>query len=183
MPHRVVAAFLLLVIACTSPAAGPEPLPGTKLLDMQGDLASQMVAGIDRFLLRETEESVERRAALWKRDFSSPENYAKSVEPNRQHLRRMLGVENVSRSEQGQRAFEIAGHTVSRVVRAMRKNDDYSVVAVRWPVLPGVSGEGILISPLKQQEFANCIVIPDADQTPEMLAGPNELKGEVPAAS
>ncbi len=43
-----------------------ECLPGTEPLGMQGDLAEQMVAGLDRFLMAEIEASVGRRAALWK---------------------------------------------------------------------------------------------------------------------
>jgi hypothetical protein len=59
---------------------------------MEGDLAAQMVAGIDKFLLREIELSVGRREQHWKRDFSSPEAYNKSIEPNRQRLAKILGV-------------------------------------------------------------------------------------------
>ena len=33
------------------------PLPGTKPLTMTGDIASEMVAGADRFLLKQIEES------------------------------------------------------------------------------------------------------------------------------
>ena len=37
----------------------------------EGELAADMVAGINRFLMRETEASIERRAQFWQRDFSS----------------------------------------------------------------------------------------------------------------
>jgi hypothetical protein len=47
------------------------PFPGTVLLELQGDIASNLVAGVDRFLLRETELSIGRRAPFWNRDFSS----------------------------------------------------------------------------------------------------------------
>ena len=79
-----------LLLACAPAQA--QPLPGTEPLTQQGDLSAQMVAGIDRFLMRETEASVARRARHWKRDFSSPEAYAKSVEPNRQRLRKIIGA-------------------------------------------------------------------------------------------
>jgi len=45
-----------------------------------------------------------------------------------------------------------------------------TVHAVRWPVLPGVHGEGLLIQP-KGTLRARVIALPDADQTPEQLAG------------
>src|SRR5438067_9405858 len=94
------AARFVLVLACLSSfsaavgqqkVSGP-PLPGTQPLTTEGDIAAQMVAGIDKFLLREIELSVERREKFWKRDFSSPEAYNKSIEPNRQRLKKILGV-------------------------------------------------------------------------------------------
>src|SRR4029450_6352133 len=92
--------FLLCIVFCSSlliPSSGEdtkpgEPLAGTKPLTLEGDIAAQMVAGIDKFLLREIDLSVERRAKYWKRDFSSPEAYNKSIEPNRQRLAKILGV-------------------------------------------------------------------------------------------
>src|SRR5262245_66469003 len=69
--------------------SGP-PLPDTEALTMDGDIAAQMVAGIDKFLLREIDLSVGRREKHWNRDFSSPEAYNKSIEPNRQRLKRIL---------------------------------------------------------------------------------------------
>src|SRR5262249_50711486 len=70
---------------------GP-PLPETKPLTMQGDIAMQLVEGVDKFLLREIDKSIERRARHWKRDFSSPEAYNKSIEPNRKRLAHILGI-------------------------------------------------------------------------------------------
>src|SRR5437763_16813507 len=92
--------LLLPLLACLSwslpclaqeKVSGP-PLAGTEALTMEGDIAAAMVAGIDKFLLREIELSVERREQYWKRDFSSPEAYNKSIEPNRQRLKKILGV-------------------------------------------------------------------------------------------
>jgi hypothetical protein len=41
---------------------------------------------------------------------------------------------------------------------------------VRWPVLEGVTGEGLLLEP-RSGVRASVIALPDADQTPEQLAG------------
>ena len=46
----------------------------------------------------------------------------------------------------------------------------YRIYQVRWPVFTGVSGEGILLQP-KISPAGNVIALPDADQTPEQLAG------------
>ena len=91
LPMMALFVFWLIGGACLA-ADPPAQLPGTQPLTMEGDLAAQMVAGIDKFLLRELDLSVGRREKLWKRDFSSPEAYSKSIEPNRQRLAKILGV-------------------------------------------------------------------------------------------
>src|SRR5579871_6382120 len=86
---------LLLVGAVAVLAHSPlcaEPLPETKPLTREGDLAAQMVEGIDKYLMRELAASVEKRKQFWKPDFSSPEAYVKSVQPNRERLKKILGV-------------------------------------------------------------------------------------------
>src|SRR5690606_10174759 len=46
----------------------------------------------------------------------------------------------------------------------------YEVHAVRWPVLPGVTGEGLFLRP--RRPAAACVVaLPDADQSPGAMAG------------
>ena len=77
---------------CLSLLVVADPLPGTQPLEDKDDLAMKMVAGIDKYLTRELKASVEKRKAHWKPDFSSPEAYAKSVEPNRQRLKQILGM-------------------------------------------------------------------------------------------
>ena len=83
-----------VVSALISISDGDEisPLPGTDPLIMEGDIASQLVAGVDKFLLRELDASVERRMKYWNRDFSSAESYNASVKHNRERLAHILGV-------------------------------------------------------------------------------------------
>src|SRR5688572_13913996 len=69
--------LLLPVLALACAVAAAEPLAGTRPLETPGDLAEQMVAGIDRYLTRETEAATATRAERWKRDFSSPQAYAR----------------------------------------------------------------------------------------------------------
>src|SRR5262249_39966442 len=88
---RPVLAVTVLIGAVARLTAG-EPLPDTKPLTLEGDLAAQMVAGIDKYLMREIAASVEKRKEYWKPDFSSPDAYAKSVQPNRERLKKILGV-------------------------------------------------------------------------------------------
>src|SRR5690349_5757801 len=85
------AAALFLLLGASALAAG-EVLPGTRPLETTNDLSREMVAGIDRFLMREIAASVTRRTNLWHRDFSSTDAYEKSVQPNRDSLKRIIGA-------------------------------------------------------------------------------------------
>ena len=46
----------------------------------------------------------------------------------------------------------------------------YRVYQVRWPVLENVSGEGLLLQP-RRPPRARVVALPDANQTPEQIAG------------
>ena len=50
----------------------------------------------------------------------------------------------------------------------------YEVFAVRWPAFGDVTGEGLLLTPVNRSPVANIVALPDADQTPEQLAGLTE---------
>jgi len=159
---------LLLTGAVAVLALAPlraEPLPETKPLTRDGDLASQMVEGIDKYLMRELAASVEKRKQFWKPDFSSVEAYRKSVQPNRERLKKILGVvdERVSPV-----VMEYVGEGTASPLVA--ETDSYKVYSVRWPVLPGVDGEGLLLEP-KGKVVAQVVALPDADWTPEMAVG------------
>jgi dienelactone hydrolase len=124
-----------------------------------------MRAGIDRFLAREFERAVKERSRYWKRDLSSPESYERSVAPNRERLRRMLGVVDARLPIT---ALELIATTAAPALVA--ETDTFRILAVRWPVLEGITGEGLLLEP-KDKPRACVIALPDADQTPEQLAG------------
>src|SRR4051794_24189094 len=168
MSHRIFRAsglVILLLIAC-SVGARAEPLAGTKPLAVERDFASDMVDGIDRFLLRETERTAGARGTLWKRDLSSQRAYEQSVEPNRARLAKMIGV--VDARERPARLELLATTTQPALVE---RGSGFEAYAVRWPVLRGASGEGLLLRPAEGAPVADVIAVPDADQTPEMLAG------------
>ncbi|MFL5245125.1 MAG: dienelactone hydrolase family protein [Gemmataceae bacterium] len=154
--------ILLLSLASLQAA---EPLSGTKPLTADGDLAAKMVEGIDKYLMRELADSVLKRKEHWKPDYSSVDAYTKSIEPNRQRLRKILGVVDP-------RVTPVEMEYVGTAKRPalIAETDAYKVYTVRWPVLEGVDGEGLLLEP-KGKALANVIALPDADWTPEMLVG------------
>ena len=153
---------------------GP-PLPGTKPLTMRGDIASELVAGVDRFLLRQIDESTANRPRFWKRDFSSAKAYEASVEPNRKRLAHILGVRDRRASVPGIRRIVDPSGGVNKIFGNGQKGKK-DVHFVSWPAFGDVTGEGLELG-----TGETCvIVVPDADQTPEQLAG---LVPGVPPAS
>jgi dienelactone hydrolase len=140
----------------------PQPmhLPNTQLLTERGDLAELMVAGIQRYLLRATEASVEKRQRHWHRDTKTPAAYAQSVEDNRQRLAKIIGA-------QDPRSTPELSYLADRPVAHGR---NYEIHAVRWRTFERLDAEGLLLEP-KRKARAQIIAIPDADQTPESLAG------------
>ena len=180
MKFLVSTAALLFVLACPwgsraaeqssgSEGATPECLAGTKPLDLQGDIASQLVSGVDQFLLSELERSEGRRERFWHRDYSSPEAYRASIATNRARLAHILGVRD-------RRVPFQAPELVSTLKEPalVCQTEKYDVLEIRWPVLDGVHGEGLLLAPHNSQGVAQVIAIPDATQTPEQLAGLEE---------
>ncbi|MCX7824731.1 MAG: hypothetical protein N2689_04150 [Verrucomicrobiae bacterium] len=141
------------------------PLPGTRLLTGTNDYSLEMVAGIDRFLDRELAASVERRAAKWKRDFSSPEAYVKSVEPNRERFKRIIGLVD-ERAEPALHLLATPTHSGQ-----VGEGKDYKIFAVRWSVLPGVDAEGWLFQP-NGPPVADVVALPDCDAPADAITKP-----------
>jgi dienelactone hydrolase len=158
-------AFALLLLGLPLVAAEPLPLPHTTLLTNATDLSQAMVAGIDRFLLRETDLAAAHRGERWKRDFGSAAAYEKSIATNRENLRRMIGAVD-PRLPSPTPELVATLDTPAEVA----ETDRFTARAVRWPVLEGVFGEGLLIQP-KGRIRARVVAIPDADQTPELICG------------
>ena len=139
---------------------------------MQGDLAEQMVDGIHRFLLRRTGDAAQERGRLWQRDYTSADDYHRSVSPNRERFRQIIGAVD---PRVGFQAPALVANLVTSAEVA--QGAGYKVYAVRWPVLDqvvadfgGLDAEGLLLQP-ERRPAARVVAIPDADQSPEMLAG------------
>lgn len=158
-----IAAVWLLASVAARPAQ--PPLPGSTALTMEGDLSAEMVAGIARFLDREIAASGGGRDAFWRPEFSSRDVYEKSVAANRDRFGRIIGVID-QRLPDPEMEYVATVSVPARVA----ETDRFVAHAVRWPVLEGVFGEGLLLQP-KGRVVANVIAVPDADQAPEAIAG------------
>jgi dienelactone hydrolase len=157
--------FIAVLLVTSAPiASAQQQLPGTGPL-AGGDAAAEMVEGINRFLARRTVESLQTRTSFWKRNFRSPEDHERSISPNRDEFRKIIGVVDERLPAPG---LELEATTADSALVA--ETARFRVFAVRWPVLDGVTGEGLLLEP-KTAPIARIVAIPDADASPEMLAG------------
>src|SRR5688572_26707848 len=146
--------------------AEPAPLAGTRPLEGTEDLSVAMRVALRQFYQTQIDASVAQRADLWKRDFSSPAAYEASIEPNRARLRRIVGlVEQRPTVEHGPELVATVDRPALRADTAT-----HTVRAVRWRAFSHVWAEGLLLEP-KSPVVARIVALPDADQTPELLAG------------
>src|SRR5262249_30981084 len=142
----------VVAVAAAPLSAHAQALPGTKLLEGKEDFAKVMVQGIGKWLDRETAASVAKRKELWKADYTNVEAYRKSVQPNRERLRKILGLVDERLSPK----LEYVGEP-SRSTPVATANT-FKVYAVRWAVLPGVDGEGLLFEPNDGDPSVNLII-------------------------
>jgi hypothetical protein len=165
MKPMVAKITTLLCLILLGPSLRAQQLPGTQPLTREGDLAAQMVAGIDKYLMRELAASPSRRKAVWQPDYSTVAAYLDSVQPHRQRLAQLLGA-----GEPRLAAVDLELVATLHTPALVSESSSFRVFAVRWPVLPGVDAEGLLLEP-KGKAVACVVAIPDADWTPEMLVG------------
>jgi dienelactone hydrolase len=163
--QRACVGMLSLLAFLETARVQAQALPGSSLLQGKEDFAAKMVDGIDRYLTRALSASVAKRQEYWKPDYTSTEAYLASVAPNRERFKKIIGVID---QRLPVNALEFTGSTLHPALIAVTR--EYKVYTVRWPVLPGVHGEGLLLEP-KRKPAAYVVAIPDADMTPEMFAG------------
>src|ERR1043166_4284624 len=167
---RLLCSKSLLLICLGGPALNPsaqsQTLAGTATVTMEGDIASNLVTGADQFLLRKIDEATAGGGRFWHRDFSSWQAYEQSLATNRQHLAHILGASD-KRTDPIE--VELLATVTHPALRGRVKG--YEVLGVRWPAFGEVHGEGLLFRPVQGAPIARVVAIPDADQTPEQLAG------------
>lgn len=167
----------------------PVPLPNTQPLTWNlspQEVSRKMLNGAHAFIDEKIKQSRDGRAELWRRDFSSPRDYERSVGPNRKRFMDIIGIRDKGMSVVSYHPLfnedtpvSMQKITVTDDQEAVAETDQYIVYQVRWPVLGNIYGEGLLLRP-KTNAVANIIAIPDADQTPEQLVG---LSSGVPSES
>ena len=143
--------------------------PGTKLLTTSDDLSVENLKAVDRFFVKQIERSVDDRRTFWQRDYSGPIAYHDSIQTNRDRLRRRIGI--VDQRQPGGDLQLVATLNTPAVVA---ESDRVRITAVRWRVFDDADAEGLLLEPTDGVR-ALVVAVPDADSTPERLAGLDPL--------
>lgn len=165
----------------------PDVMPGTEPLKAEDDRSIVILDGAHAFIEEKIRSAAAGRSRYWNRDLSSRENYERSIAPNRKRLAHIIGLEDKSIPPQNYKLVLKEEHPNVRLEKIAVNHDPliiaetpaFRVYAIRWPVLHLIYGEGLLLEP-KTQAVGNVVAVPDADQTPEQLAG---LAEGIPPAS
>jgi dienelactone hydrolase len=86
------------------------------------------------------------------------------VEANRDRLAEIIGCVDGRQAARMERFGDDSNPAL------VAETDEYRVFQVRWPVLDGIDGEGLLVQP-KTTPRAHVVAVPDADLTPEQILG------------
>jgi dienelactone hydrolase len=186
IPRRLL--FLGLLGLVTSPAFGqtdtnpaqldpsPSVLPGTRAVEPRPDYASDLVDGVDRFLLRQLEQSIEVRKTSWPKPEglkNGIQDYLQVTEPLRQQYREAIGLVD-PRAESPRLTLDLeldlkdANGQFSSPIGTF---DGGNIYPVRWPVHEGVEARGLLVVPETKPASWSIVLVPDAGQMPEDLCG------------
>ena len=76
----------------TANVPDPVPLAGTAPLEKSGDIASELVAAADRFLLDQLDQAAREPKERWHHDRTSSAAYEASIATGRTRLRHLLGL-------------------------------------------------------------------------------------------
>lgn len=179
-PAWFVFSFSVLSTFSVAMAQQGEPakvLAGTTELVSSADQASEMVDGIDRYLLRALAASVDERMQNWPKpagDANDTAQYKQSVQGLRDELRMRIGmVDARPKCERFELATRIPLDGKTGIKSVVAQNDKFSIYAIRWHVLEGVEASALMVVPQGDIRF-NTLLIPDAGQTPEQLCGLTE---------
>lgn len=144
-------------------------LAGTDRLTGERPIDEWMVEGLQRYCLRELAAAPARRANHWRPHLATRALLEKQVVTSRDRLRTIIGAtdQRLTAGATPQVAFELLSTLDHSSVVA--RSPSVTVHRVRWPVLAGVTAEGLLLVPNAVR--AGVVALPDADWTPEMLCG------------
>jgi hypothetical protein len=155
---------LIWIIYSTNLINAQKFLPNTTLLDA-GDLGTKMVSGIGTWLDAKTLENQTLRNEKFLSNAKKDSLDPKVLEQKRLTLKKILGIID---SPQITEDLELL-QTLNKPALIF-ENKQYKILKIRWQVVEGLHGEGLLIEP-KVKPIAQIIAIPPPDVTPESFCG------------
>ena len=146
-----------------------QTLPGTQRLTMEGDIASAMIDGIDRFLLKKIAE--EQAKSL--RELSDIEHFFMPEGLGEPFHRDLLGLHDPLIQDKRFLNREVFGPIAIQQplggVKELGMATSWQAAWANWPVYEGVEASGLVLTP-KEIRFV-VYLIPDAGQSPFDLCG------------
>ena len=144
-------------------------LPGSEPLEMQGDIASELVAGVDRFLLEQLRRSPAARQQRWPRpaEGDAADQWNTVAGKLRERLSTIIGLRDAR-----VKAPRVLLEREITATAPYAEGAAWTAERARWPVLNGVEATGLWLQPRERTSPKfRAVVIPDAGQTPEQLIG------------
>lgn len=174
MRSVVVSILFLFCLVCTLEAAPPkawdgwvfddyvrnesdEFLPGTSLLTWKQDYSVVMNAGIDRFLLEQTQKVRDLRTRRWNHGATTRQDYDRFLSAKREKLGQILGL--VEPRVSG--PFLFADTTFDKV-----PGQQYTIRSVCWRVFDDYLAEGVFVAPLEKNPTKLVIAVPHCGMEP-----------------
>lgn len=150
---------------------GNRYLPGTEPLKMEGDIASDLVAGADRFLLQKIEVAGQDRAKFWNALKNDLPNYDRGIEKLRTELVQLLGVRDALAKDTT--PYMLTSADRSSVVGL---GEGFEIHRIQWHTFGDCYGRGLMLVPVekngtKRKPRGQIIAIPDCEVSPEQLSG------------
>ena len=188
----IILYILIIVISdgnSASPTAG-EVLTGTSNLEMEGDIASAMVSGIDSFLLKQLDEARVERFETWKTRLDELNQEKSDAIENkfdelRNKLAGQLGIVDERKSFTAPSVYSTPG-----ILNPVIEMGDHYIIPIEWPVIGDACALGYLVLPEndylewesgksiltdRSADRKGLIIIPDAGESGESILG---LDGE-----
>ncbi len=139
-------------------------IPNTSLLE-KGDLGTKMVSDIGVWLDIKTKENHTLRNEQFLVNASKIAQDPKALEKKKQTLKSILGIIDSTNKTEDLELLE----TLNKPAQ-IYENKQYKIFKIRWNVVEGLHGEGLLVEP-KGKPTAQIIAIPPPDISPESFCG------------
>ncbi len=166
-PVPLVGLCSLLRALCIVPANAEQPgaIPGSQLLAGPDDRSAEMMDGLHRYIERKIARFGQTASPILASRFQFSRGLREVDRAESCDVSRRLSAWSTSGCPRGS-----SGSATTTIRPCVADTDGYKIYQVRWPVLDGVWGEGLLLEP-KGNPAHSVVALPDADQTPEQLAG------------